>query len=706
MFDPDKPIECKDEEDCKDKDKLRRWKYSKKLGEAILKYDGDDSLVIGLEGQWGHGKTSIINMALTHIKNKQTENEEHPPIIVKFNPWLFSSQNQLIQKFFDELIIGMEDQNIKEKLKSYVDRLIPPVIGLASIIDPTRTQALLSTSEYMNSSRSEEESLESLKKEINGKIRDFDRKIIVVIDDIDRLSTFEIRQTFQLVKLLADFPNTTYLLSFDRNVVVGALGEVQSISGEEYLKKIVQIPFEVPEIYKGYIETFLFEKIDMIIESEENFDEKYWWNLYHSGLKYLFNNLRDVKLYINSLKFNFEIVKGEVNPVDFLAITALQTFENDLYQGLRNNKDILTKTFHYRSNAQTIKDQAKSRCDEIINKSSIINNNGNLKELLTYMFPQLDAIYSNTIIGEGWFSEWRTKLRICSPDKFETYFRLSLPDNEISEQEIKSIFALSNDPDSFSDALFKLGNKVIRFLERFEDFTTEFPKENIENVIKVLMNIGDKFPDKQTEFLGYDTPMRILRIIHQLIFLFPTYHERFGILKRSIENAEDSLYIAVHEIGVEDQTHGLYNLAKNPSPKNEWKVNSKQLGTLEQLVCEKIQIWAADGRLIEDEHFIQIIFDWKRWEKDEALKYVNEIIKEDTGLIIFITNFLTITKKYTITDKVSESITTMKIDDIESFVKIDEIEPRIRGIVSSQDFDQLDEKSQDALKMFLEKYDE
>ena len=58
----------------------------------------------------------------------------------------------------------------------------------------------------------------------------------------------EIRQMFQLVKLLGDFPNTIYLLAFDREVVVESLKSVQEGVGEEYLEKIVQIPFELPAI--------------------------------------------------------------------------------------------------------------------------------------------------------------------------------------------------------------------------------------------------------------------------------------------------------------------------------------------------------------------------------------------------------------------------------------------------------------------------
>lgn len=68
-------------------------------------------MVIGLQGKWGTGKTSIINMSIEYIN--ETDQEGNTPIIIQFNPWLFSNQNQLIKKFFDELMVAIKDENIR-----------------------------------------------------------------------------------------------------------------------------------------------------------------------------------------------------------------------------------------------------------------------------------------------------------------------------------------------------------------------------------------------------------------------------------------------------------------------------------------------------------------------------------------------------------------------------------------------------------------
>ena len=102
MFKPDQPIKSHKE------DKLDRFSFAQSLGNAILSYKNKEknSIVIGLFGAWGSCKTSIFNMALEHIdlvsKNKTIDEK---PIIVRFNPWNYSDQNQLVTQFFKQLSI-------------------------------------------------------------------------------------------------------------------------------------------------------------------------------------------------------------------------------------------------------------------------------------------------------------------------------------------------------------------------------------------------------------------------------------------------------------------------------------------------------------------------------------------------------------------------------------------------------------------------
>ena len=91
-----------------------------------------------------------------------------------------------------------------------------------------------------------DQNLKKTKDELKDKLKDLNKKIIVVIDDIDRLTSSQIRDIFQLVKQVADFPNIVYVLVMDKEVVCSALEKVHNMDGNEYLEKIIQVPFEIP----------------------------------------------------------------------------------------------------------------------------------------------------------------------------------------------------------------------------------------------------------------------------------------------------------------------------------------------------------------------------------------------------------------------------------------------------------------------------
>lgn len=86
----------------KEADTLGRGGFAEKIGKAIGQYDGLDSLVIGIYGKWGTGKTSVINMVLETVVAEATA-EESAPIIINFRPWYFSGQDHLLEQFFKQL---------------------------------------------------------------------------------------------------------------------------------------------------------------------------------------------------------------------------------------------------------------------------------------------------------------------------------------------------------------------------------------------------------------------------------------------------------------------------------------------------------------------------------------------------------------------------------------------------------------------------
>ena len=238
MFKADQPItKCSE-------DKLGRASFAESLAQTILSYKSEECIVLGLFGSWGTGKTSLINMCLECIhKAIMSYPEDEKPIIIKFNPWNYSGEQKLILQFFSQIssvLLRHQSNAIKKIAEKIVNYIFSINIGPISF-NAEKIKELIN-----------KETLESQKEELSQLLKNQPHKIIVVIDDIDRLNNYEIRQIFQLIKVLGNLPNIIYLVAFDKNIVIRALEKEQEGSGLEYLEKIGMALPELIETVKDF----------------------------------------------------------------------------------------------------------------------------------------------------------------------------------------------------------------------------------------------------------------------------------------------------------------------------------------------------------------------------------------------------------------------------------------------------------------------
>ncbi len=193
-------------------------------------------------GPWGSGKTTVLNFIEEYLA------EKHPKeiVVVTYNPWVYRDDEEMLASFFklvaDRLEVSLESFGAKAGgvLKRFggLFRLAPVVGGVAG--ESARVVGDLLTNR----------DLEDLKSEFARALEEAGARVLVQVDDIDRLALNQVLSIFRLVKLLADFDRTLYVLAFDREVVVTALeseagGDLPI--GPRYLDKIIQVPLHLPE---------------------------------------------------------------------------------------------------------------------------------------------------------------------------------------------------------------------------------------------------------------------------------------------------------------------------------------------------------------------------------------------------------------------------------------------------------------------------
>lgn len=534
----------------------------------------------------------------------------------------------------------------------------------------------------------------------------------MIIDDIDRLTTDEIRQLFRVIKSVADFPNVIYLLAFDKRVVIKALEKTQDIPGEEYLEKIVQTPFELPIPDKNSLRNLLLEKLNLILSDtpEELFDTRYWRNVYFSGIDHFITTPRDVTRLTNTLSVTYPAVKGEVNSVDFIAIETLRVFCPIAYHMIGENEEEFTRhnkvnTFRD-SNMDGLKKFHNSWIDTVQDK-----DRETVKRLLTAIFPRVGPIWGGTNYDVGWDSTWRRQLRVCSHDAFSMYFRLNLPEGSISYTEMKALIALADDQTAFANKLLELANqkgpdgttRLRLFLEKFEDYTAkDISEENIPKILQVFFNIGDDLlcPEDRKEMqFDFGNSMRIMRITRQLLLRFDET-ERFDILKKSMSDGR-SISTIVDEVGVQRQGLDEHKDGQR-SVADEILINSEHLNLLEQIALGKVIEAAQNGTLLKIPDLAHVLYWWNEFdETDDVRHWVQEIIKDDEGLVLFLEKFLS--KGHVgYSDGYTEARYRLDPRSLEPFLDPSQIIDRARRIA----FDEgITENQRKALKQFIKEYE-
>lgn len=142
---------------------------------------------------------------------------------------------------------------------------------------------------------------------------------------------------------MADFPNVIYLLAMDREVVRRALTDVHNIDGNEYLEKIIQVPFELPELKKSKLHNIFLNKLDQIINDFSDkvvWDTDYWSSVFRNCVEPYINTLRDVNRMINTFQFRYGMLYKEIALEDMVGMTTLEVLEPELYKWICNNKEV------------------------------------------------------------------------------------------------------------------------------------------------------------------------------------------------------------------------------------------------------------------------------------------------------------------------------------------------------------------------------
>ena len=700
MLSPDLPI-AKLEEDG-----LNRGSFAESLAKTLVQYSFPSSLTIGLYGEWGSGKTSLLNMVFENV-----ERIDDSVVVLRFNPWLCSDPKQLVTQFFKQMATAIKlkkraADKAWELIDQYADILgATSVIPVAGEIVAAFTKVLTKKAEEETKERTND--LQESKNQIIKKLRDEKIKIIVSIDDIDRLSEEEIVAVFQLVKSLADFPNTIYVLAFDYDVVVRALGKVQHGDGKEYLEKIVQVPFEIPAPNIDDIHEALFSKLNRILGDipEEDWDKETWFELFQQGIKNYIKSIRDVIRYTNVFSLKYELLKNETSAADLLGLTCLQVFEPTVYSKLPSYKDILCgekRSFSHERQKET-EEKVERAINRIAPDDGSVTDLEATKNILGTLFPGIKTNMGWSYgVGRG-YSRRDSLIRnsIAAPECFDRYFALTLENGAIPTATVRRMVFESSESELAEETMqiYREG-KIVRLLEAIEAYAGAGNGRIIDAkraaiIIKVLSCNWSSFEVEDEGFFAVPFAWRLLYCIDSLLKRMDS-EARASLMCSIFEN--EKVHVSTVALLLQDFENQLGRCAENARESADAVLPLDAVLKLEAIFKERA-VKAIDSKVVlRQYHGLRFLWLLGQIDPETAADKKKSMVTDDVSLVKIIDEC---TSRGSVAMRIVAKTRTVDRDRLSEFVDLGEAYRRVKKFATKNQFFDLPQDEQMSAIAFI-----
>ncbi|MCB5284949.1 MAG: hypothetical protein LHW45_05085 [Candidatus Cloacimonetes bacterium] len=673
-------------------DTLGRKETARKFADLILTWKHPHSMSILLNGPWGCGKTSFINLLKSYLndKTKARDKKSHRrggTLVFEFNPWFYTnSSDDLIPAFFEQLAANLtsshhntyrlsQDFLVYGKTLSQqpllntiqivgfvisifaffvslnIFRIIPypPIWAGWIIIGLGAVASIYLIIEFIAFIVRVGSPVSKLNDKISKALDKPDSRIIVILDDIDRLEVAEIKSVLRLLRICAELPNCVFVMACDSEIVQKCLSVADyGVDGHEYLKKIVQLWIDIPLIREGQLEELFNYEFDEIvkghnitnIQKQYHEDMTHWGFMIRDGFFDLFHNLRDVKGVLNLIGLNIPkfVVNGFLNVSihDFTVIEAIKYFSPSYHRYIRNHK-----YFYTGSNPPgqiVIDETAKNEENKDINKQaedvlSTSTNANIIQKLVWRMFPELGK-YRNDFDRSPYvdLDEMDHKQRVCHPNHFDKYFtwdifsvgdRIMLADIH----EILQSKSLDTVTDVFTrhlgdNLLVKLIKRLMSEIKKSIDYT----QSSLNIILLTAFNLSDTTPDIQEDSLDFDAKW----YLGFLVDLVLEKIEQPNRLKAIINAIKETT-------GVYGPVH-LTNSLLDDRKKDPYVVPLVTPDEIQEVKKEAISLITRHASILFGLRDFPFIYNcWVDWDDSRSWKaFIEDIYKDKDKLIMLV----------------------------------------------------------------------
>lgn len=493
-----------------EQDRLGRSTFSQHAARLIDEnHSAESSVVYGLEGPWGSGKSSVIALTTAYL----TDNADGRWKVVHFTPWATSGTEALLAEFFATLASVAPEATganaLRERITSYADIARP----IAAII-PFVGAGLVEASHAAEGRLRKPWNVAFA--EVSAELRKLETPILVVIDDIDRLQPSELLDLLKVVRLLGRFPGVDFLLAYDERTLVETLqdparGQISTGRARAFMEKIVQYPLSMPPLLTGKIVKLLDSGLTEILtfeRVEESFDKNRFGRIVLSTMPSQLSTPRAIERFLAQVREQFRIHDlGEMNDVDLILATFLRVQFPDLFSRLQRWKNELTRGSVGVLVLSSLEKEAPD-WDELLSVVSDVEDRRDARAVLETLFPAV------TEKNPG-----RAKAgRMAHPEYFDRYLAQAIPEGDIPDAVVGRALdeAAAGNPEPIRDLICAGDEEMVtlalgKIRVRYPDLAKPWERDGVDlapvnlSLLQIGMALVDELEDRT---IGWTSTLR------------------------------------------------------------------------------------------------------------------------------------------------------------------------------------------------------
>lgn len=613
-------------------DQLDYGRFAERIVEVVVQLSVPNGYVIGLHGQWGSGKSTILNFVAEYLKQ---HNDKHPAnkiIHIDFRPWIITGHQDLVSSFFKILSENLQPKRRRLKrglgwITDTTSNLVDAVGKVAVMADPSAgvvsSLAGNVTKKSLDSLTSlllQEPSLQKAYEDLKEQLAQSRKHFLVTIDDIDRLRNVDIRCVIQMVKSIGQLPNMVYLLCYDRKIVWNALDQDTIHMGPSYAEKIVQQELEIPKPSATRLLEMLDQKIAYLFEGIE--PSPRWELIVRDGVHRWIKSPRDVVRLSNAVQFCWLALRDEIDPQDMLAVEGLRLFDPEAFGWLRENRDFLFGEGRF----AMAQDEVLKTAVEGLRQTILDHEQSQVVGLVTVLFPQLAKWLGNGVAsGIGDLDDAVRRRGIGSEAGYDSYFGLHPSSDAVPLAVVNRLTATTADTPAIEHVLRDyLGKENSRgelmVVKLFEELRIRYrgrkASKPTQAMLDALFRVGEKVIGIERNTGWFDLPPRahLSFLVYEILKQWEP-SEAGEHLVEAFEKTDSPGFLAEVYVSRGGEFGVFRGVSTDPPP-----ITEKNFARLGEILIEKIEQACQDGTLSAAPFYFAIITSWVHLSTPDAPK--------------------------------------------------------------------------------------